>query len=89
MLNQCIFVGRVQKIESFNSEVLKVTLDIITNNDNHNKIGIEIPDKMIDESYIRKGNLMGIKAKVSSSDAQTYKFIAERLTVLGVKDDEA
>ena len=83
MLNQCIFVGKITHITSYDKELLRVVLRIETSDKNSDKVTIDIPSEMASYEHFMEGNTIAVKARVASSNATSYRFIVERITFLG------
>lgn len=83
MLNQCIFIGKVSSVTLENQGRTKVVLETKNNVGNSEKIAINLPVEMALNEHLLEGSTIAIKARVSSLDAKTYTFIAERITILG------
>lgn len=81
MLNQCIFIGKVSEVIKDQENVKKIVLDVTSTNPSTDKISIELP--LTSNQRFKEGSTVAIKARVTSSDATTYHFIAERITILG------
>ena len=88
MLNQCIFIGKISEVIKDQENVKKIVLDVTSTNLSTDKISIELPFEMTMNQGFNEGNTVAIKARVTSSDAITYHFIAERMTILGGRSHE-
>lgn len=82
MLNQCIFIG---KIFGMNTSDNSKTLIISIKNSStlEDKVTLEISTEIAQQLHFIKNSLIAIKARVSSPDGKSYRFIAERITTLG------
>ena len=83
MLNQCILIGRI--IETHQSQeggVERITIEVNTGTKTDH-IMIDTPQKMASYRHFCKGSMIAVKARISSTNAKDYQFVAERITVLG------
>lgn len=88
MLNQCIFIGKINKITRFSKDLLVIQIVISNNDKNHgNLVAIDVNSSMIGKTYLREEQMIAIKARVESKDASNYRFQAERITLLGGQVD--
>lgn len=84
MLNQCIFIGKIQKVISYKEKSMNIKLEMAPLNDFPKSIiSIDIPQNMGVSDILAIGNTVAIKARVVSDDGNTYVFVAERITILG------
>jgi len=84
MLNQCIFIGKIQKVISYKEKSMNVKLEMAPLNDFPKSIiSIDIPQNMGVSEMLAIGNTVAIKARVLSDDGNTYVFVADRITILG------
>lgn len=89
MLNQCILIGRIIEIHR-NQEGVIERFTIEVNSGTHTDlIMIDTTQKMASYGLFSEGSIIAIKARVSSSNAKDYRFIAERITVLGGNSHES
>ena len=83
MLNQVILIGRVVDTQvSDTGLVTKIILDVTTGT-NTDRIAIDTNQKMALYGPFNENNILAIKARISSKDANTYGIIADRITLLG------
>lgn len=88
MLNQCIFIGKIQKVVSYNESGLILKLEIAPLNDFPKSIiSIDIPSSITVSDFLILGNTVAVKARVLSDDGNTYQFVCERITLLGGTTD--
>lgn len=88
MLNQCIFIGKIQKVISYKEKSMNVKLEMAPLNDFPKSIiSIDIPQNMNVSEMLTIGNKVAIKARVLSDDGNTYVFVSERITILGGNTD--
>ena len=89
MLNQCILIGKINKVKLSNEGVVEgVTIDVTTGTTT-DRISIDINHKMASYSLFQRGITIAVKAKITSSDAAKYNIIAERISVLGGSSNES
>ena len=88
MLNQCIFIGKISEVIKDQENAKKIVLDVTSTNYLTDKVSIELPFEITSNQRFKEGNTIAIKARMKSSDAITYHFIAERITVLGGSSHE-
>ena len=83
MLNQVILIGRVVDTQIDDTGVVtKITLNVSTGT-NTDIIAIDTDQKMALYGPFNENNILAIKARISSKDANTYSIIADRITLLG------
>lgn len=88
MLNQCIFIGKIQKVISYKEKGMNIKLEMAPLNDFPKSIiSIDIPQNMNVSEMLTIGNKVAIKARVLSDDGNTYVFVSERITILGGNTD--
>ncbi|AUD62142.1 hypothetical protein BK010_00450 [Tenericutes bacterium MO-XQ] len=84
MLNQCIFIGKIQKVISYKENGINIKVEMAPLNDFPKSIiSIDMPQNMGVSEMLAIGNTVAIKARVVSDDGNTYVFVAERITILG------
>lgn len=83
MLNQCIFIGKLSSISTSNQRVTKLVIEVKSINNQPDKIVIEMPFEMAQQEHLKEGYTVALKARVSSDENLSYRFIAERITLLG------
>ncbi len=84
MLNQCIFVGKVHKVVSYNEEGLTVKLETASLGLYPKSIiSVDIPKNMVMSEMLTQGNMIAVKARAVSDDGDTHTFVVERITMIG------
>ncbi|MBU1142086.1 MAG: hypothetical protein KKH92_00410 [Firmicutes bacterium] len=87
MLNQCIFIGHINKIVMYNEKGVQLMLKIAQQgNQKDTFVSIEIPDVLVSKEYFEVNKLIAIKARLESDDGLNYSFLVERVTLLGGKE---
>jgi hypothetical protein len=84
MLNQCIFVGRIEGTESSHEDKLSLKIEVPTGSDHQkNIIKVDVSKDMILQDMLIRGSMIAVKCHVISIDGEGYTFIADRITMLG------
>lgn len=78
MLNQCIFIGKVISIKEKSNDSTSIIIDT-----SPERIKVKIPIEMASQEHLTENITVAIKSKVCSDDGVNYRFIAERITILG------
>lgn len=83
MLNQCILIGRIKESHcNIEGVVEKIIVEVDTGK-NADFITIITPREMTTNGLLIKDSMIAVKARISSYNAKDYRFVAERITVLG------
>lgn len=89
MFNQCSFIGKILRIDSSSETAIEVQIELTSINGNASKITIDMPKEIAEEEYFQENHLISVRARVSSQDAKTYRFISERYILLGGTRNES
>lgn len=83
MLNQVFLVGRLSKDIAFNNNEMVINIAIPKNTQDTDYIDVKLGEEMARNiaNYCRKGDILGIKGKVSSLNG-TIEIVAEKITFL-------
>ena len=89
MLNQIILVGRLTDTQTTN-QTTTITLAVSRSYKNTNGeyetdfIPVEIPHTIAQSTldYLHKGDVIGVKGRIQTTDTQAIKIIADRITFL-------
>jgi len=83
MLNQVILIGRVVDTQVSDTGLVQKIILNVTTGTNTDRIAIDIDQKMALYGPFNENNILAIKARISSKDANAYSIVADRITLLG------